>query len=338
MLTINWCYKIKLTHKQMITIEKTLETCRKVWNYALQERIDWLMSKKSSVNACSLISEYIIPIDIPYPDYHKQAKSLTTARKIYPQLKTVHSQILQQTLRRFDTVFENMRSSGMGFPKYRKMGSIKTLVFPQLSIDCLRGKWLKLPKIGWLKLILSRPIPDAFEIKQAKIIKKSSGYYVILSLQLDVKIPDLSPQGNPLGITLGEISDNYFIVTSDGEKIPQTPIHEKFNLKIKKLKHQLKRKNKNSANFLKLQKELVKIEERYHNSLKEFYLKLAHNLCDKAGMIYIEDKDNYHHFLNILSWICWKRGVYFAKVNSTYLYQVCPQCHLSLAKVYTKSL
>jgi putative transposase len=31
-------------------------------------------------------------------------------------------------------------------------------------------------------------------------------------------------------------------------------------------------------------------------------------------------------FLDILQWVCWKRGVYFAKVNKDYTSQVCPQC------------
>ena len=31
-------------------------------------------------------------------------------------------------------------------------------------------------------------------------------------------------------------------------------------------------------------------------------------------------------FLEILSWVCWKRGVYFAKVNPNGTSQTCPQC------------
>ncbi len=31
-------------------------------------------------------------------------------------------------------------------------------------------------------------------------------------------------------------------------------------------------------------------------------------------------------FVEILKWVCWKRGVYFAKVDKDYTSQVCPQC------------
>ncbi len=85
--------------KQITTIEQTLAVCRSVWNFALRQRKDWSNSRKSSVNACSIQSEYIIAADEPFPNYHRQAKQLTEAKNQYPQLKTVHSQVLQQTLR-----------------------------------------------------------------------------------------------------------------------------------------------------------------------------------------------------------------------------------------------
>lgn len=31
-------------------------------------------------------------------------------------------------------------------------------------------------------------------------------------------------------------------------------------------------------------------------------------------------------FISILQWVCWKRRVYFSKVNKDYTSQVCPQC------------
>ena len=49
--------------------------------------INGLNSKKSPVNACSLISEYIIPADAPYPNYNVQAKNLTIAKKTNPRFK-----------------------------------------------------------------------------------------------------------------------------------------------------------------------------------------------------------------------------------------------------------
>ncbi len=92
-------FKLKPKKSQVHKIETYLETCRKVYNYALRERKDWVNSRKSPINACSIYSEYIISPNTPRPTYNSQCKSLTDAKKTYPELKEPHSQVLQQTLR-----------------------------------------------------------------------------------------------------------------------------------------------------------------------------------------------------------------------------------------------
>jgi hypothetical protein len=56
MLIMTWEFKLEPTREQVLEIERTLEVCRHVWNYALRERKDWLDSRKSPVNACSIRS------------------------------------------------------------------------------------------------------------------------------------------------------------------------------------------------------------------------------------------------------------------------------------------
>ena len=101
MLNLTYEYKLQPDKKQIEIIEHTLNVCRSVWNYALRERKDWLNSRKSPVNACSLVQEYILSPDTPYPNYHNQAKSLTKAKKTNEILKSVNAQVLQQVLRTF---------------------------------------------------------------------------------------------------------------------------------------------------------------------------------------------------------------------------------------------
>ncbi|HBL60530.1 MAG TPA: transposase [Cyanobacteria bacterium UBA8803] len=65
-------------------------------------------------------------------------------------------------------------------------------------------------------------------------------------------------------------------------------------------------------------------------------------------MIFVEDIDfrvwakgmfgkhtldaGFGQFVNILKWVCWKRGVYFGEVNKDYTSQVCPQCDTHTGK------
>ena len=138
---------------------KTLDVCRSVWNFALRQRKDWCASRKSPVNACSIQSEYIISAEEPFPNYHKQAKQLTEAKKTYPQLREVHSQVLQQTLRTLDRAWDEMTARGFGLPRFKNKYRMRSFVFPQLGFDPIRDNAIKLPKLGWVQWRHSRTYP-----------------------------------------------------------------------------------------------------------------------------------------------------------------------------------
>ncbi len=78
---------------------------------------------------------------------------------------------------------------------------------------------VKLSKIGDVKVIVHRPIPDEFSIKTVSVTRKSNGYFVTFSLE-DTTIPEIKPdikRGNIVGIDVGLID---FCVTSDNESVP----------------------------------------------------------------------------------------------------------------------
>ncbi|WP_216349430.1 helix-turn-helix domain-containing protein [[Limnothrix rosea] IAM M-220] len=71
MLNVTWEFKLEPTAEQVAEIERTLTVCRKAWNFALRERKDWLSSRKSPINACSIRQAFILPASTPFPGYHK---------------------------------------------------------------------------------------------------------------------------------------------------------------------------------------------------------------------------------------------------------------------------
>jgi len=87
-LSLTYEYKAIPTTEQVQMIQHTLDMCRKVWNFGLRERKDWINSRKCQINACSITSEYIIPADAPYPNYYEQANALTKAKLEFPELKS----------------------------------------------------------------------------------------------------------------------------------------------------------------------------------------------------------------------------------------------------------
>ncbi|HBE30692.1 MAG TPA: transposase, partial [Cyanobacteria bacterium UBA11368] len=63
MLNLTYSYRIYPSLDQEAQMLDWLERCRRVYNYALAERKDWINSRKCPVNACSIKQEYIIPAD-----------------------------------------------------------------------------------------------------------------------------------------------------------------------------------------------------------------------------------------------------------------------------------
>ncbi|NEO56812.1 MAG: transposase [Okeania sp. SIO3B5] len=339
MITLTYEFKLIPSPEQIAIIEDMLAVCRKVWNYALRERKDWINSRKCAVNCCSLHQEYIIPGDAPYPNYKVQAANLTKAKKANPELKRTNAQVLQQVLKTLERAFNNMKQRGYGFPRFKNKYRMRSFVFPQFKSNPISNEYIKLPQIGLVRMRLSRPIPEGFKLKQVRVVRRASGYFAIVSLQSPVSVPDTPASGHPLGIDIGL---DKFLATSDGELIERPKFLSQLQSKLKLLQRRLKLKSKASANRYKLNQKIARLHQKISDTRKDFHFKLAHNLCDKAGMIFVEDLDlrtwakgmlskhtldaGFGQFFKILAWVCRKRGVYFGKVDYRYTSQICPNC------------
>ncbi|MEG4516240.1 MULTISPECIES: transposase [unclassified Microcoleus] len=339
MFNLTFEFKLKPTATQIAVFEDWLEQCRKVYNYALRERKDWYNSRKCQINSCSIRSEYIIPAEVPRPTYSSQCKALTAYRKTSPALQRVNAQVLQQTLRRLEKAFVSMWEQNHGFPRFKKQGAFRSLSFPQLGATFHQGNRFKLPVIGSIKFCQSRPIPQGAIVKQARVVRRSSGWYIMLTLQWDVSIPDIIPHGNPVGIDVGLTN---LIATSNGLLIKRTRFFADAERKLKLLQQRVTRKKSGSNNWKKAQKKVALLHEYVANCRKDWHRKLSHQICDDAGMVFVEDLNlvglkagmlgkhcldaGFGQFFNILEQTCFKRGVYFQKVDAKKTSQTCPNC------------
>ena len=339
MFTLTYEFKLKPTSAQIAIFEEWLEQCRRVYNYALAERKDWFKSRSCQVNACSIQSEYIIPADTKRPNYASQCKGLTEARAKIPALNAVQVHVLQQTLKRLEQAFVSMWEQGHGFPRFKKVGAMRSFVFPQMGVNPIQNSAVKLPKIGWIKFRQSRAIPDGAKLKQVRIVRCSSGWYAMLTLQWDVDIPQVMPHGEAIGIDVGI---KHFAAVSNGKLFPNPRPFKKLERKLKLLQQSISRKVKGSNNSHKAQAKVSKIYEHIVNVRKQYHWGLAHNLCDWAGMIFVEDLNlkglaksflgkhcldaGWGQFMQILEQCCFKRGVYFQKVDANKTSQICPNC------------
>lgn len=343
MSNLTYEYRIYPSEPQVQKLTEWLETCRKVYNYALAERRDWIKSRKCDLNACSLRGEYIIPTDAPKPTYYQQKRNLTAARKELPTLQAVHSQVLQDVMGRLEKAFNALWNSGHGFPRFQKR--LRSFTFPQLGKDPVGNGEIKLPTIGKVTAVLHRPIPAGFEAKQARVVRRPSGWYVQLVLHSEIEVPDIQPSGYAIGIDVGL---NTFVATSEGELIARPRFFVEAQHRLKVLNRAASRKQKGSKNQRKARQKVARIYERIANRRKDFHRKTAHRLCDHAGMIFAEALNlkglakgmlgkhcldaGWGAFLDVLAWVSWKRGIYFAKVPASGTSQECPACGASVKK------
>ena len=339
MFHLTYEFKLKPTTRQIEIFENWLEQCRRVYNYALALRKHWFGSRSCQINACSIRSEFIIPAETKRPTYASQCKSLTTARTNIPALSAVAVHVLQQTLKRLEKAFVSMWEQKHGFPRFKKAGNMRSFVFPQLGVDPVQNQAVKLPKIGLVKFHQSRPIPDGATIKQARVVRRVSGWYVMLTLEWDVSVPDLMPHGEGIGIDIGLTN---FIATSNGLLVKRQKFFIDAERKLKLLQKSVSRKKLGSNNWRKAQKKAALVHEYVTNCRKDWHRKLSHQICKDVGMIFVEDLNlimlsrgmlgkhcldaSWGQFFTILEQTCLKYGVYFQKVNANKTSQTCPNC------------
>jgi len=344
---MNYTYQIYPDISQQAKMLDWLESCRRVYNYALGELKDWINSRKCLADRCSLRHEYIISSDVPFPSYLNQKKNLPQAKERNSHLGEVHSQVLQDTIKRLHNTWERFKQRGCGFPRFKKFGQFKSFLFPQFKDNPITGYHLKLPKIGLVQINVHRPIPDGFVVKQVRVLSKCRGtqWYVVITIASDVSVPEIGVHGRAIGIDLGL---ERFLTTSDGSYEERPKFLKSQHRKLKLLQRRAARKQKHSQNWEKAQVKIARLHHHIGNTRKDFHLKTAHSLCDQAETIFAEDFNtvglnrgmlrkecidaSFGQFLSLTAWVCWKRGVYFQRVNPNGTSQTCPSCLAAVKK------
>ncbi|MGK7925043.1 MAG: RNA-guided endonuclease InsQ/TnpB family protein [Spirulina sp.] len=351
-MRIAYQYRLRPNKEQITTIETWLELLCKQYNYRLFERFSWWEDNRNPVNACPLNTP--IPRLRENPDYYSQKRALLDTKEQFPEYKQIHSQVLQDCIKRVKLTFErwfkgDKNGKRAGKPRFKGIGRYRSFTFPQVKQNCLIGKWISLPKIGRFKLIQHRPLPEGFAIKTVTITRKANGYYITLSLE-DKSIPNFTPNIKPnlentLGIDMG-LKD--FLVTSEGETIPIPQYYRKSQKRLKALQKRLSRRKKRSKRWLKAVKAIAKQHQKIADKRKDFHFKTANQLLSKAEVIAHENLNikgltkthlsksvndaGWGQFLTILSVKAEKAGQLTVAVNPNGTSQDCSNCGQKVPK------
>jgi putative transposase len=322
-----------------------MEICRGAYNYALGEIKDWCDSRKCPVDRCSLEKEYILPSDLKFPNEVNQLNNLPRAKRDFPQLIEVPSQVLQQTVKQLHRGWEYFQERGFGFPKFKKFGQFKSLLFPQFKENPVTNLHIKLPKIGAISINLHRPIPHGFVVKQVRILRKADRCIPSVNIQCNLSVPHPQPYGHPIGVDTGL---EKFLATSESVLVKPPKFFKQLQSQLKLLQRRLSRKQKRSQNYEKARIKVTRLHHTIDNTRIDFHFKQAHALCDAGDMVFMEDLDYrisakgflgkhmldaaFGQFRSLVKYVCWKRGKFFAEVDHRGTSQECPFCGAEVRK------
>jgi len=279
-------YRLRLTTAQQATIDEWLELCRRQYNYRLAERFNWWEQNRCDVNACPLICN--LPELKDRPDFYSQKRDLVNSKKLFPEYKELPSHTLQDVIARVEKTISRWLSGDSngkrsGKPRFKGKGRFLRIAFPDpVKPEHIDGRFIQLPKIGKLKMILHRPLPDGFKVKTAAIIKKVDGYYITLSLQ-DSSVPVLSHDAPAIGNTIGiDVGLKSFLVDDAGQEVAIPQHYRKSEKRLKRLQRSLSRKKKGSNRRNSALKRVSKAHLKVSNQRKDFHYKTAQKLLSQG--------------------------------------------------------
>ncbi|NEO41410.1 MAG: transposase [Moorea sp. SIOASIH] len=343
-------YRLRLTKKQVAKIDKWLDMLRCQYNYLLADRLNGYEQNRCSINSCPLTCN--LPHLRNNPDYFSQKKTLPELKKSRPWYADIHSQVLQDCVKRVDLSFKRLlkgdcNGNRSGKPRFKSKNRYRSFTFPSLPKDPISGKSLTLPKFGKVKVIYHRPIPDGFKVKTATITRKADGYYVTLSIQ-DDSVPNIIPidsVANPVGIDMGLKS---FLAKSDGTEVPIPQYYRKAQKRLKKIQKAVSRSKKGSNNIKKAILKLGKAHKKVADTRKNFHFKTAIDLLDNHDLVAHEKLNikglaktrmaksvldaGWGQFLSILSVKAKNAGLITKAVNPRNTSQNCSNCGKKVPK------
>jgi putative transposase len=322
-------FKLKPTRKQEKLLEGQLGLCRELYNAALQERRDAYKRAGKSIS------------------YVDQANQLPEIKVERPDLAEVHSQVLQDVLKRVEKAFKGFFSRiklgvKAGYPRFRGLDRYDSFTYPQGGWSLTNDR-LTLSKLGTFKVKLHRNV--AGKVKTCTIKREGESWFVVFSVEYEFEPPTDHP-GRAVGIDVG--LEN-FANLSNGEQIANPRFFRKSEKQLAKVQRKLaklKQMPRTNPGKIKAKRAASRAFKRIRNQRLDFAHKLSRKLVTDYSLIAVEDLNikglasgmlakgvndaAWSLFTALLSYkaelAVTETGSKLVKVDPRYTSQICPNC------------
>ena len=278
-------YRIYPNKEQKALMEKHFGSCRFVYNKFLE--IKSLMYKKFRIS----LSEFELN------------NYLLVLKEIYPFLKEVNTQSLQQASRNLNSAFNHFFKDEFKYPqkKHKKDHHFSFQVPQHYSINFATSQIL-FPKLGWIKVKMHRQLFKEMEL-ESDIIEHDNNaeflrtvtvsrtptgkYYISILTEDGEKLPEKQEYTHATMVGV-DVGINTFAACSNGEKIDNPRFLKASLQRLKFLQREVSRKIKGSNNWKKAVRKLALIHEKISNQRHDFQHKVSNRLIGENQAIAVE--------------------------------------------------
>ena len=267
---MNKAYKFRIypNAEQQIILAKTFGCVRFIYNQMLADKINHYEETKQKLNNT--------------PAQYKSK---------FPWLKEVDSLALANAQMNLQTAYNSFfRNTKIGFPKFKSKKSNRR----SYTTNCVNGNisidngFLKLPKVGLVKLKQHRLILSNYKLKSVTISQTPSGkYYASVLFEYENQI-----QEQELHDFLGlDFSMHGLYKDSNGNEPAYPRYYRQAEERLKREQRKLSLMQKGSKNRSKQRIKVANLHEKVANQRKDFLHKQSRQIANAYDCVCIENLD-----------------------------------------------
>jgi putative transposase len=243
---------------------------RFIWNWALQQRRAHYRQTGTTLPA-------------------KELSARLTALKAQPEtawLREMDSQLLQQVLADLERAFVNFFERRARYPRFksRKRDQARFRIPQRVRVV---GDRVQVPKIGYVRLRLSRPVEG--QTKSATFKQDACGHWyvsLVAQTQMPLRLVPPPEAAQSVGLDLG-LKDA--VVPSTGPRIPAPRFYRRAERKLRRAQRTYNRRQEGSRNRARARTHLARVHQRVANQRTDFTHKLSTTLIKTHQAVCIED-------------------------------------------------
>jgi putative transposase len=264
-------YRLLPTAEQAVVLGEHCRHARYVWNLAVEQQQHWQPGRRA-------------------PGYNEQCAQLTAARAEHDWLAAGSQTVQQQALRDFAQAMRNFFGGTHRRPTWRKAGvheGFRQIAVKPHHVERLNRRfgWVWVPKVGWVRFRLSRPVPVG--VKSYRVTDDRAGRWFISFAHIPDPITGPG-DGSVVGVDRG-VAVSAALSTGELLHAPGLSGGEARQLRV--LQQRLARAKRGSNRRARTKLAIARLRARETDRRKDWVEKVTTDIARRFDTIRIEALD-----------------------------------------------